>query len=89
MKQQKLAIFGGPPAVTPGSVKPWPPIEDIDRKMVLASLEGGEPCYGPNCKALEAEFAQWAGLPHALPDQRALRLAALSARPGQPAAAGA
>jgi len=59
---EKLAIHGGDRAVPEGVMKKWPPIEDIDRKMVLASLEGGEHTYGPNCKALEKEFAEWAGL---------------------------
>ncbi|NLX60031.1 MAG: DegT/DnrJ/EryC1/StrS family aminotransferase [Phycisphaerae bacterium] len=61
-----LAIHGGKRAVPEGLVKPWPPIDDVDRKMVLASLEGGQPTYGPNYKALEQEFAQWSGLKHAL-----------------------
>ena len=63
---QKLAILGGRRAVPEGLVKKWPPIDDQDRKMVLASLEGGEPTYGPNYKALEGEFAEWAGIEHAL-----------------------
>jgi dTDP-4-amino-4,6-dideoxygalactose transaminase len=62
----KLAIHGGERTVPEGMMKPWPPITNVDRKMVLASLEGGQPSYGPNCKALEAEFAQWAGVPNAV-----------------------
>jgi dTDP-4-amino-4,6-dideoxygalactose transaminase len=42
-------------------MKRWPPVSDLDRRMVLASLEGGEHTYGPNCKALEQEFAAWNG----------------------------
>jgi len=60
-----LAIHGGTPAVPMWTIKPWPPIDDVDRKMVMDSLEGGEPTYGPNYRALEREFAQWTGLPYA------------------------
>ncbi|HUU60514.1 MAG TPA: DegT/DnrJ/EryC1/StrS family aminotransferase [Phycisphaerae bacterium] len=63
---EKLAICGGTPALPPGTIKPWPPIEDIDRKMVLASLEGETHTFGPNCKALEEEFAAWNGNKHVL-----------------------
>lgn len=58
---QPLAINGGPPAVPPGTVKPWPPIDDTDRQMVLASLESPVHTFGPNCTALETEFAAWNG----------------------------
>jgi dTDP-4-amino-4,6-dideoxygalactose transaminase len=56
-----LAINGGAPAVPPGTVQPWPPIDDVDRRMILASLEGGSHAFGPNCTALEEEFAAWNG----------------------------
>src|ERR1035437_4202688 len=56
-----LAINGGAPAVPPGTVQPWPPIDEIDRRMVLASLEGANHAFGSNCTALEAEFAAWNG----------------------------
>jgi len=62
---ETLAIHGGPRAVPEGMMKPWPPITARDRRMVLASLEGGRCTYGPNYKALEQEFAEWAGLRHA------------------------
>jgi len=57
----KLAIFGGPKAVPDGRIKNWPPITDVDRKYVLASLEGGSHTFGPNCQAFEKEFAAWNG----------------------------
>jgi dTDP-4-amino-4,6-dideoxygalactose transaminase len=57
----KLAILGGTPTIPPGTIHPWPPVEDVDRQMVLASLEGGQHTYGPNCKALEKELAAWNG----------------------------
>ena len=59
--KQKLAIKGGPRAVPKGTVKPWPPIEEVDRRMVLASLEGHSHAFGPDCKAFQEEFAAWNG----------------------------
>lgn len=56
MSVKDLAINGGPRAVSEGAIKPWPEIDDTDRKMVLASLEGERHAYGPNCEALEKEF---------------------------------
>jgi len=58
---EKLAIRGGPRAVPEGTVKKWPPIDQVDREMVLASLEGANHSFGPNCKAFEEEFAAWNG----------------------------
>ena len=57
----KLAIQGGSPVLEPGDIKPWPPITDLDREYVLASLEGGKHTYGPNCKAFQEEFCAWNG----------------------------
>jgi dTDP-4-amino-4,6-dideoxygalactose transaminase len=57
----KLAICGGEPAVPEGMVKPWPPINDVDREYVMASLEGHKHAFGPNCEALQEEFAAWNG----------------------------
>jgi len=65
-KGTKLAIHGGERAVPEGMMGKWPPIDELDRKMVLDSLEGGQHTYGPNCKELEKEFAEWAGVKHAL-----------------------
>ena len=64
--KQKLAINGGPKAVPDGTVKKWPPVDDTDRKMVLASLEGETHAVGPNCKALQEEFAAWNGNEYAI-----------------------
>ena len=58
---QKLALDGGPRAVPQGMIKDWPPIDDIDRKMVLASLEQPHHAFGPNCTELEKEYAAWNG----------------------------
>lgn len=57
----ELAIHGGDKAVPDGLIKPWPPIDDLDRRYVLASLEGGSHTFGPNCVELEREFASWNG----------------------------
>ena len=50
--KEKLAIAGGPKAVPAGTVKTWPPIDDIDRKMVLASLENPHHAFGPQLSGL-------------------------------------
>lgn len=55
----ELVLLGGEKAIPDGLIKPWPPIDDIDRKYVLASLKGTDHAYGPNCIALEKEFATW------------------------------
>ena len=59
-----LAIHGGERTIPKGMMKRWPPVEDVDRRMVLDSLEACQPAYGPNYKALEEEFARWSGLPY-------------------------
>ena len=43
--------------IAEGAIKPWPPVGNLDRKMVLSSLAGGQHTYGPNCTALEKEFS--------------------------------
>ena len=63
---EKLAIFGGAKAVPDGLVKPWPPIDESDRRMVLSALDGGKHTVGPNYTELEKEFAAWLGVEHAL-----------------------
>ncbi len=57
----KIAILGGTPAVPDGLIKKWPPIDDTDRQMVLASLDGGKHTFGPNCQAFQEEVAAWNG----------------------------
>ncbi|MBI5725743.1 MAG: DegT/DnrJ/EryC1/StrS family aminotransferase [Planctomycetes bacterium] len=64
--KEKLAIHGGSRAVPEGAIKKWPPISDLDRKMVLAALEGPTHTVGPNYTELEKEFAAWSGVKHAL-----------------------
>jgi len=62
----KLAIQGGEPMIPEGTIRPWPPIDEIDREMVLASLEGHQHTFGPNCKAFQDEFAAWNGNRYAI-----------------------
>ena len=59
--RERLAILGGPRAIPEGVVQKWPPIDDIDREMVMASLAGANHTFGPNCEALQTEFAAWNG----------------------------
>jgi len=61
-----LAILGGTPVIPPGAMKPWPPIDETDRKMVLDSLEGENHAFGPNCHAFQEEFAAWNGNRYAI-----------------------
>src|SRR5690242_12066915 len=61
-----LAIHGGKKAVPDGLIKGWPPITDLDREYVLASLNQWNHAFGPNCVAFEKEFAAWNGNKHAI-----------------------
>ncbi len=61
IKSEKLAIHDGTKAVPAGTVKSWPPIDAGDRRRVLASLEGANHAFGPNCEAFQKEFAAWNG----------------------------
>ena len=63
---EALAMKGGPKAVPDGTIRPWPEIDDYDRKLVMSSLEGAVHTHGPNCEALEKEFAAWNGSAHVL-----------------------
>lgn len=63
---ERLAINGGKRTVPQGTVKKWPPIDDIDRKLVMESLEGANHAFGPNCVEFEKEFAAWNGNKHAI-----------------------
>lgn len=62
----RLALFGGEPTVPAGTIQKWPPIDDIDREMVLASLQGANHAFGPNCEAFQREFAAWNGNRYAI-----------------------
>jgi len=65
-RHAKLAICGGEPVIEPGTIRKWPPIDEVDREMVLASLEGETHTFGPNCVAFQCEFAAWNGNRHAI-----------------------
>jgi len=56
-----LAIHGGKKAVPDGLIKTWPPITDLDRQYVLASLNQSNHAFGPNCAAFEQEFSAFNG----------------------------
>jgi len=58
---EKLAIKGAPRAVPEGTIKNWPPIDEVDRRMVLAALESPKLTYAKNSRAFEEEFAAWNG----------------------------
>lgn len=62
----KLAIFGGEQVIPSGTIKPWPPINEVDEKYVLESLRGTNHAFGPNCVAFEKEFAAWNGNQYAI-----------------------
>lgn len=57
----KLAILGGKPAASPKLFKTWPPITKDDERFVLESLHQPFHAFGPNCQALQKEFAAWNG----------------------------
>jgi dTDP-4-amino-4,6-dideoxygalactose transaminase len=58
---ERLAIHGGTPVIAPDLIRPWPPVDDLDARYILGSLQGGRHSYGPNCVAFEREFALWNG----------------------------
>jgi len=62
----QLAILGGKRAIPEGTIADWPPIDETDEKMVLASLNGGKLACGPNVKAFGEEWAAWNGNKHAI-----------------------
>jgi len=65
-KPSQLAILGGEQTVPDGMIKKWPPVDEVDRRMVLDSLNGQNHAFGPNCKAFQDEFAAWSGNAHAI-----------------------
>ncbi len=64
----KLAIFGGPKAVTkdPGELFTWPIITREDEEAVLDVLRRGAMSGTDVTREFEKEFAQWQGLDLAL-----------------------
>ncbi len=63
---ETLAIRGGKKAINVVYGRDWPPIDEIDRKYVLDSLNGENHKFGPNCVAFEKEFAAWNGNKYAI-----------------------
>lgn len=59
--RSKLAILGGERLIPVGTIKPWPTIDEVDERYVMDSLHGSNHVFGPNCVALEKEFADWNG----------------------------
>ena len=67
MKNKKtLAALGGEKLIADGVIKKWPPIDNIDRRYVTASLESTTHTFGPNCVEFEKEFAKWNGNKYAV-----------------------
>jgi len=61
------AILGGPPAF-PDGPPPWPPAWPEVKEALDAAVADGSwgQYHGPHVRALEAELADWFGVPHAL-----------------------
>lgn len=66
--KQKLALFGGPQAVTadPRDTFTWPIVTEADEAAVLSVLRRGAMSDLDVTKAFEAEFAAWQGRSYAL-----------------------
>lgn len=58
---EELAILGGPAACAGVEFSVWPKVTREDEKYVLASLRQDQHAWGPNCVALQEEFARWNG----------------------------
>ncbi len=65
---QKLALHGGPKAVTrdPGDSFRWPIVTEEDERAVLEVLRAGAMSGTDVTRQFEAEFARWLGVPFAL-----------------------
>jgi len=64
--KSRLAVAGGEKTIGEGVIKKWPPIDEIDRRYVISSLESSTHAFGPNCVEFEKEFAQWNGNKYAV-----------------------
>ena len=63
---ETLAIYGGTPAVDSSKVVNWPPIDDVDEKMVMEALHQRVQSRGTQNLEFEKEFAAWNGNRYAL-----------------------
>ena len=86
---EKLAIDGGKPVLDAKTIKPWPVLDERDRKAVLRVLDGEYLCGGeaPEALALEEEWARYVGRKHCLATSSGtaalhMALAALNIGPG-------
>ena len=66
MPEDRLAACGGEKTMADGIVKPWPPIDESDISLVMESVKGTSHAFGPNCTALQEEFACWNGNKYAI-----------------------
>jgi len=62
----ELAVYGGEPTVAAGTIKPWPPVDPSDEKLVLEALHAEVQARGRQQITLEKDFAAWNGNAHAL-----------------------
>jgi perosamine synthetase len=65
---EKLALLGGTPVLRPEDHGRWPQVTEADKAAVLEVLDRGllSGMYAPATRALEEEFARYAGAKHAL-----------------------
>ena len=63
---KELAIFGGKPAVDVSKVVSWPPIDEIDEKLVMEALHQPTQARGYQNLTFEKEFCAWNGNKYAL-----------------------
>ena len=63
-----LALEGGTPVVSEGSIKSWPPITQADRDAVLQVFDNNEfhGTHGPFARELERRWAEYIGTAYAL-----------------------
>ncbi len=66
MNNKELAIYGGSPAIKPGDVKNWPPVDHTDEELVMDALHAKNQARGPHNLAFEKEFREWNGNDFAL-----------------------
>ncbi len=85
----KLAIDGGKPVIDAKTIRPWPVLDERDRKAVLRVIMGEYLCGGeaPEALALEDEWARYIGRKHCLATSSGtaalhMALAALNIGPG-------
>lgn len=58
---KEFAIYGGTPAIQPGEVKNWPPIDHTDEELILQALHQNVQSRGVQNISFEKEFCEWNG----------------------------